>query len=174
MQRTIRTLVAATLALAGACGGDKSPESQPAASAPATPAPAAAVATVASNVDSIGKAVYATCVTCHQLNGEGVAGAFPPLAKSDIVTGRPEIPIAIVLHGLSGPITVAGKEYNGVMTPWGAMFDDVQVAAVLTYVRSQWGNAAPAVTPEQVAAVRKATASRTTMWTWAELQAMKF
>lgn len=173
MSLTIRTLAAATVVLVGACGGDKAPESQPAASTPAPAAPSAAVTTVA-NMDSIGKAVYATCTTCHQLNGEGVAGAFPPLAKSGIVTGPPEIPIAIVLHGLSGPLTVDGKVYNGVMTPWGAMFDDVQVAAVLTYVRSQWGNAAPAVTAEQVAKVRQATASRTTMWTWAELQAMKF
>jgi mono/diheme cytochrome c family protein len=101
-------------------------------------------------------------------------GAFPPLAGSEWVTGSVDRPIAIVLHGLQGPITVAGTEWNGVMMAngvGGPMSDD-DIAAVLTYVRSSWGNAASAVTAADVARVRAATASRTTAWTAAELQAL--
>ena len=57
-----------------------------------------------------------TCTTCHQANGQGIPGTYPPLAGSHIATGTPERPIAIVLHGLSGPITVEGKTYNNLMT----------------------------------------------------------
>ncbi len=153
------------------CGGGT--DQQPA-GADSEAAPPASVVATAGSTDSIGRVVYATCTTCHQATGLGVPGAFPPLAGSSILTGAPEIPIAIVLHGMSGPITVSGAEYNSVMTAWGPMFDDAQVAAVLTYVRSQWGNDAPAVTADQVAKVRAATASRTTAWTWAELQQFKF
>jgi len=163
-------LAAFTLAACGG-GGDK-PAEQAAASAAATPSTAVASATP--NVDSIGRTVYATCTTCHMANGQGVPGAFPPLAGSSIVTGPPEIPAAIILHGMMGPLTVKGVTYDGIMTPWGPMFNDVQVAAVLTYIRSQWGNAAPAVSPEVVAKVRAASAGRTTMWTWAELQKATF
>lgn len=126
------------------------------------------------NVDSIGRVVYATCTTCHQANGQGMPGAYPPLAGSEIVTGKPETVVAIILHGMQGPITVKGVEYNSVMTPWGPMFNDVQIAAVATYIRSQWGNSAPAVSPDVVARVRSATSGRTSMWTWAELQAATF
>jgi mono/diheme cytochrome c family protein len=168
---TVLGVLAAMVAVS-ACGGGG--DAEPAASATPAAEPAVAAATGAVNMDSIGRVVYATCTTCHQQNGEGLAGSFPPLAGSSIATGAPEIPIAIVLHGMQGPLTVKGVEYNGVMTPWGPMFDDLQIAAVLTYVRSQWGNSASAVTPEQVARVRAATSSRTTMWTWEELQKATF
>lgn len=174
----IATLVV-PLAVLACGGGDKSASDTPAAEpAATTPAPAAepAAATVASagNVDSIGKAVYATCTTCHQANGEGLAGAYPPLAGSEIVTGKPEIVVAIVLHGMQGPVKVKGVEYNSIMTPWGAMFNDVQIAAVATYIRNQWGNKADAVSPELVQKVRAATASRSTMWTWDEVSKATF
>ena len=113
------------------------------------------------------------CQVCHQATGLGVEGAFPPLAGSEWVTGRADIPIAIVLHGLQGEITVKGKKYNGAMTAWGGMMSDDDIAATLTYVRSSWGNRAPAVTPAQVRAVRTKTASRTTPWTPAEVRAMR-
>lgn len=182
MRTSVRVAVTAIgLALAAqACGGGDKPATEsaiatarPASSPPLTESAPPPVATVA-NVDSIGKAVYATCTTCHQANGEGLAAAFPPLAGSEIVTGKPEVVVAIILHGLQGPVKVKGVEYNSVMTPWGAMFDDTQVAAVATYIRSQWGNTATAVSPELVTKVRAATASRSTMWTWAELQAATF
>lgn len=163
---------ALAFALAVACGGgDAQPASKTAAGGTSAATPATALA---SGADSVGRQIYATCTTCHLATGQGIPGTYPPLAGSDLTTGAPEIPIAIVLHGLHGPIKVSGKDYNNIMTPWGPVFNDVQIAAVLTYVRSQWGNSASAVTAEQVAKVRAATSSRTTMWTWPELQAFKF
>lgn len=133
---------------------------------------AVALATVASTAQAqkTGAEVYATCSACHQANGQGVPGAFPPLAGSEWVTGKADIPIAIVLHGLQGQITVKGQKYNGVMAPWGTTFNDDQVAAVVTYIRSQWGNKAPAVTKADVARVRAATKARKGAFTEAELK----
>lgn len=133
---------------------------------------AVALAAVASTAQAqkTGAEVYATCSACHQANGQGVPGAFPPLAGSEWVNGKGDIPIAIVLHGLQGPITVKGQKYNGVMAPWGTTFNDDQIAAVVTYIRSQWGNKAPAVTKADVARVRAATKARKGAWTEAELK----
>ena len=119
----------------------------------------------------LGKKVFtSTCAACHQVNGLGVPGTFPPLAGSEWATGNEERAIRIVLNGLTGPIKVAGHEYNNVMAPLGAVLKDEQIANVLSYVRSEWGNAAPEVQPETVAKVRADTASRTTNWTAAELE----
>lgn len=119
----------------------------------------------------LGKKIFVTnCATCHQLNGQGVPNQFPPLAGSEWVQGNDERIIRIVLHGLSGPITVEGKEYNNVMTAVGATLKDDQIANVLSYVRQEWGNKAPDVEPETVAKVRTETAGRTTAWTAAELK----
>jgi mono/diheme cytochrome c family protein len=133
---------------------------------------AVALAAVASTAQAqkTGAEVYATCSACHQANGQGVPGAFPPLAGSEWVNGKGDIPIAIVLHGLQGSITVKGQKYNGVMAPWGTTFNDDQIAAVVTYIRSQWGNKAPAVTKADVARVRAATKARKGAWTEAELK----
>jgi mono/diheme cytochrome c family protein len=113
-----------------------------------------------------------TCSVCHQADGNGMAGAFPPLAGSDIVNlASPSRMIAIILKGLTGPVTVKGTEYNGIMAPHEAMLTDDQIAAIATYERSSWGNTGAAVTAAQVAEVRAAHASRTTSWTIAELEA---
>ena len=117
-----------------------------------------------------GAEVFATCTACHQATGLGMPGAFPPLAGSEWVNGKVEIPIAIVMHGMQGEITVKGAKYNGMMMPWGTTFSDQEIASVVTYVRSQWGNKSPAATPLQVAAVRAATKARKTQWTVAELK----
>jgi mono/diheme cytochrome c family protein len=105
-----------------------------------------------------GRAVYnkPTCVACHQANGEGSPGQFPPLAGSDWVNeAEPGSIIRLVLNGLQGPITVKGLSFNNTMVPWNILSDQ-EIAAVLTYVRQNkdWGNNAPAVTPAQVKAVR--------------------
>ncbi len=119
----------------------------------------------------LGKKIFvANCATCHQLNGEGVPGAFPPLARSEWAQGDEQRIIRIVLNGLSGPITVEGKDFNNVMPPLGAALKDEQIANVLSYVRQEWGNKAPDVEPETVSKVRGETASRTTAWTSAELK----
>jgi mono/diheme cytochrome c family protein len=100
-----------------------------------------------------GKALYATCMACHQANGQGIPGAFPPLAESEWVNGPAENLIRIQLRGLMGPITVKGVEYNSVM-PANAAMSDEEIAAVLTYVRSNFGNTSGPVTAEQVKALR--------------------
>lgn len=101
-----------------------------------------------------GKAHFTgTCSVCHQDSGEGMPGVFPPLAKSDFLAKDPQAAIKIVLNGLSGPITVNGKEYNSVMPPMSQLNND-EIANILTYVFNSWGNDDGHVTAEQVAKVR--------------------
>ncbi len=104
----------------------------------------------------------AHCATCHQPDGKGLEPAFPPLAGSAWVISDPERLIKLTLHGLMGPFEMNGKKYNGLvpMTPFGGMLKDDEVAAVLTYVRNNFGNKASAVKPEQVKGVRDATKGR--------------
>jgi len=82
------------------------------------------------------------CSACHQEDGRGIAGAFPALAGDKFVIGPPTAPIGVVLQGRAG------------MPTFQADLTDGQIAAALTYVRSAWGNKAPAVTPDQVKALR--------------------
>ena len=119
-----------------------------------------------------GKKQYESlCHTCHQTNGIGIPNVFPPLAKSEWVVGSEETLIRIVLHGLTGPVSVAGVTYNGIMPaagPGGAGWNDERIAAVLTYIRQEWGNQAGPITTEKVAEVRTKDGSRKE-WTAAEL-----
>jgi mono/diheme cytochrome c family protein len=101
-----------------------------------------------------GKEVYSlNCQSCHLEKGEGMPGSFPPLAKTNYVKDTKKI-INIILNGQSGDITVNGQKYNMDM-PAQAYLTDQQIADVLTYVRSSWGNKYPAVTAAQVKAERK-------------------
>ncbi len=120
-----------------------------------------------------GKAVFANCVTCHQANGMGVPGQYPPLAGSDIVQGGEKRVVAILLKGLQGPISVSGKPFvsSQQMPPWEATLSPKKIAAVLSYVRSEWGNKGGEITEEQVVAAKKEFADRTTPWTEADLAA---
>ncbi|MBX7056597.1 MAG: nitrite reductase, copper-containing [Leptospirales bacterium] len=93
-----------------------------------------------------------TCAACHQLNGQGVPGAFPPLAKSDYLMADTQRAIRVVLRGLDGPVTVNGKTYNSVMPA--QSLSDEEIANVLSYVRNSWGNTGGAVSPEQVRGLR--------------------
>lgn len=105
------------------------------------------------DMKAFGKSVYqTTCQACHQANGEGMPNVFPPLAKSDFLNKDKERAIDAVVHGLQGEITVNGKKYNGVMPPQN--LNNKQIAAVLTYVYSQWGNSGKTVTEEEVEKVR--------------------
>ncbi len=113
-----------------------------------------------------------SCVTCHQADGKGlVASGFPPLNKTKWVNGDPEILIKMVLHGLYGPIEVKGVTYPGQvpMTPFGGMFNDEEIASVLTYIRNSYGNRSNAITPEKVKNVRDANKERKVFWTVEEL-----
>ena len=120
----------------------------------------------------MGKRVYGTaCAPCHQPSGMGTPGMFPPLAGSEWVTteGHERI-IRIVLNGLAGPIEVAGAQYNNVMVPWRDTLKDEEIAAVLSFVRSEWGNKAPPVPVDAVAKARAATKDRGNPWTADELK----
>jgi nitrite reductase (NO-forming)/hydroxylamine reductase len=101
-----------------------------------------------------GEAVYnANCAACHQPAGTGLPGAFPPLANSDFLAGERRQVLSAALFGLSGPITVNGQDYNGVMPSMGYLTDD-ELAAALSYVFNSWGNSGSAVSVEEVAALR--------------------
>ena len=108
-----------------------------------------------------GAAVYAqSCAGCHGAAGQGTPGVFPPLAGSEWVNGRDTTVAAIVLNGITGSLTVKGSTYNGAMPTFKAQLSADQIAAVLTYVRSQWGNGRPAIRPDVVAKVREETKGR--------------
>jgi mono/diheme cytochrome c family protein len=120
-----------------------------------------------------GKAVYdrPTCGACHQPNGMGTPGTFPPLANSDWVLEKdPARVVRIILDGLTGPVTVSGVNYNSQMPGWRAQMSELEIAQVATYIRKAWGNNAGAVTPEQVAAIKQETEARGgALWTVDEL-----
>ena len=101
-----------------------------------------------------GGKVYSTvCSACHQAEGQGLAGAFPPLAESDYLAAGTGPVIEAVLNGLSGPVTVNGKDYNAVM-PNLSYLSDVEVADVVTFVMNSWGNPGGDVSSGEVTAVR--------------------
>jgi nitrite reductase (NO-forming) len=97
-----------------------------------------------------------TCSVCHQANGAGLAGVFPPLAKSDFLMADKNRAIGIVLNGLTGKVTVNGTAYNSVMPPMSQLNDD-ELANILTYVRNSWGNSGDAVSAAEVKQIREST-----------------
>ena len=100
-----------------------------------------------------GKRIYQqNCMACHQANGQGIQGAFPPLAKSDFLNASKKRSINAVINGLSGKIRVNGQNYDGVMPA--QRLDDEQTANVLTYIYSSWGNSKKVVTGKEVKSLR--------------------
>jgi mono/diheme cytochrome c family protein len=122
-----------------------------------------------------GKVVYEqVCALCHGSDGAGKPGQAPPFAGSEwVVTDNVGRLVRIPLQGLNGPIKVKGVEWNLAMPAMGAALPDDDLAALLTYMRNSWGNKASVITPEQVKAIRAATASRTQPWTGPELEAIQ-
>lgn len=123
----------------------------------------------------LGKRIFSgTCVSCHQADGKGLPGQYPTLNGSEWVAGTPAWMKRIVLNGLEGPITVKGASYNNAMPALGAKLSDKQIAAVISFVRTNtaWGNNSGTVSPESVAATRAVVKSRTTPWSPSELQAI--
>lgn len=118
------------------------------------------------------KTYQALCQSCHQPTGAGIPGSFPPLvghvpeilAKKD---GRTYL-ISVVLYGFQGEITVKGQKYNGVMPNFGAQLKDKDVADLLTYIATSWGNKLPAgqkpFTEAEVKAVRAKTLTPQQVW----------
>ena len=95
-----------------------------------------------------------TCAACHQANGTGLSGAFPPLVKDPVVLDPdPTRHIRAILHGVSGQ-TINGAAYASPMPPFGGALSDADVADIANHERTSWGNAAKLVTAEQVKAQR--------------------
>lgn len=133
-------------AVAGCAKGSNGTSASASASAAAMRNPASA---------SDGATVYLTnCSSCHQASGQGVSGAFPPLAGNPVVTGNPVAVIAIVKNGLEGRVVVNGVAYSGIMPSWKGQISDDQIAAVISYIRSAWTNHAGGVSVAQVQAIK--------------------
>ena len=106
--------------------------------------------------NAAGRLLFAgTCSTCHQPNGEGLPGVFPPLAKSDFIAAEPKRVANIMLHGLHGKVTVNGKDYDSVMPPMSQLTDD-EVANIGTYVLNSWGNPGGEITRDDAKKARAA------------------
>jgi mono/diheme cytochrome c family protein len=122
----------------------------------------------------VGKALFsANCITCHQADGQGLPGQYPPLAGSEFVNGEASNRlIAIVLKGLQGSVQVKGQNFNNAMQPWEGQYSDQQLASILTYIRSEWGNNAPPITADMVKEMRAEVKGRTEQWTYADLMKM--
>lgn len=103
-----------------------------------------------------GKALYAAqCAACHQATGAGLPGVFPPLDGSEWVQGEPRVLANILLHGVTGEISVKGAKFNGTM-PSFRQLSDAELAGLASYIRSSWSNKADAVPAELFARERKA------------------
>jgi ubiquinol-cytochrome c reductase cytochrome b subunit len=103
-----------------------------------------------------GAKIYAAnCASCHGANGAGMPGAFPPLAGNAYVTGSSKPVIHTLLYGLNGPIKVGSASFNGQMPAWKGTLSNVDIANVVTFIRSSWGNKGAAVTEADVAKVTK-------------------
>lgn len=149
MQRSIGILVGAALLSAGLTACSNSNGSSTASTTAATAAPAK-MKTTKVMASSNGLAVYTTnCSTCHQSDGKGAIG--PPLAGNPVVTGDANKVIHIVNGGLTGTISVNGRTFNGTMPAWKGTLGTSDIAAVITYIRSSWGNKGGPVTSAQVA-----------------------
>ncbi|MEX0449887.1 cytochrome c [Spiribacter sp. 221] len=137
---------------------DSGPSTEAAAEAEAPIAGIDTAPTIADNASSLvsaGATIFAAnCATCHQANGSGISEAVPPLVDSRYVTGAADTPVQILLHGIKGPIEVAGNQYDGRMPRFGETLTDSEIAAVVSYIRQQWGNSAAFVEPAFVAEQR--------------------
>ncbi|EMS34559.1 hypothetical protein C943_03779 [Mariniradius saccharolyticus AK6] len=121
-----------------------------------------------------GRQKYLTaCAGCHGSNGKGVARMGPPLAASEWVVGDEKRLALIILHGIEGPIEVAGKKYDAPeilpVMPAHSTMDDASIAAILTYIRNEWGNQAGAITGRVVSSTRHTSQGRVYPWSAAEL-----
>ena len=133
--------------------GDRAQPNMKAVATAATAAKAGEL-TEGNQVDA-GKALFAgTCSTCHMPEGQGMAGVFPPLAKSDYIAADPKRVASVILHGLQGPVKVNGTDYNSIMPPMSQLTDD-EVANIATYVLNSWGNPGGKISKAEVAELRK-------------------
>jgi mono/diheme cytochrome c family protein len=122
-----------------------------------------------------GAQIYgANCVACHQANGAGLPGVFPPLAGSEWVMAADKVPVNILLHGITAKLTVNNTAYNGQMPAFKDKLNDAEIAAVLSYVRASFGNSAGKIGPDLVKTEREAGKDRKDPWNGdAELNQLK-
>jgi mono/diheme cytochrome c family protein len=103
-----------------------------------------------------GQKIYEqTCLPCHQADAGGVPGMTPPLQKSSYVQGPPTKVIGIVLNGLNDGVEIDGESYSNPMPPFSTALKDQEIADVLTFVRSHFGNKAGPITVTQVNQIRQ-------------------
>jgi mono/diheme cytochrome c family protein len=119
-----------------------------------------------------GQVVFnANCVACHQASGKGLPGVFPPLDGSEWVNGDVRILVNLVLHGVTGEMSVMGQTYKGAMPPF-AQLGDAELAAVLSHVRSAWSNKSAPLSAELIEKERKANPRTTPFSGGEELKAL--
>lgn len=111
------------------------------------------------------------CAACHGTDGDAPPPRYPPLVETEWVTGDAERPTLVVLHGLRGPIEVRGRTYDEPMPGFGTRLSDPEIARILTYIRTSWGNDASPVEPEDVAEIRDLFPADRGPWTAEELEA---
>ena len=130
---------------------------------PSTAAPVAPLTPEQQARFTAGRTTYQNlCQPCHQTDGRGAESLAPPLIGSDFALATdPTIPARIVLHGKEGSVAL--------MPPLGGMLSDDEIAAVLTYIRREWGHTAGPVAPADVARTRRETTGRSRPWTIPEL-----
>ena len=123
---------------------------------------------------ALGRQKYlVTCAGCHGSDGAGVNRMGPPLTGSEWVLGD-EIRLSLILlHGMEGPLEVAGKKYDAPeilpIMPAHSTMDDASIAAILTYIRNEWGNQAPVISGSTVSSTRHTSQGRVYPWTAPEL-----
>jgi len=101
-----------------------------------------------------GERVYKEyCATCHQADGSGVPGMYPPLSSNEYIRNKDQI-LRVVLDGMKGKVEIDGEVYNNFMAPHSHL-TDLELASVISYVRASFGNSLDPVTIEEVAAARK-------------------
>ena len=139
----------------------------------ASSGPAAAAAPL--DPMALGKQIYnGDCANCHQADGAGQPGSYPPLAGSEWVNGDKAELYAIMLHGLQGPLTVKGGSYGSQQMPgWATVLNDDKIAEVMTYIRASWGNTGDAAKSADVAAARAKLAAQADAYTMPALMKME-
>jgi mono/diheme cytochrome c family protein len=120
-----------------------------------------------------GEKIFAgRCASCHQANGLGIEGQFPPLAGSEWVTADPGVIANIIIKGLKGEILVKGKTYgsSAAVNMAAVPINDREIANVSTYVRQAWGNQASEVTEDAVSSVRAEFSDMQDQWVGDDLR----
>ena len=124
---------------------------------------------------SSGEKIFAgRCASCHQANGLGIEGQFPPLANSEWVAADPAVITSIILKGLKGEIVVDGKKYgtSAAVNMAAVPITDREIANVSTYVRQAWGNSSSEVAEDFVSELRAAQSSKQDQWVGEELKSL--